>query len=74
MRWGKKSSEKTPGSEICIDLLKLQRELGVKIGERGASAIQLACYEMHRSNHHELGAEHLIVGVLGEGGPAAQLL
>jgi ATP-dependent Clp protease ATP-binding subunit ClpC len=74
MRWSKKSSEKTPGSGICIDLPKLQRELGVRIGERGAAAIQFACHEMHRSNHHELGAEHLIVGVLEEGGPAAQLL
>jgi ATP-dependent Clp protease ATP-binding subunit ClpC len=29
---------------------------------------------MNRTKHHELGAEHLIVGVLEEGGPAAQLL
>ena len=74
MRWSKKSSEKTPGSDVCIDLPKLQRELGVRIGERGAAAIKFACQEMHRSNHHALGAEHLIVGVLREGGPAAQLL
>ena len=38
MRWSKKSSEKTPGSDVCIDLPKLQRELGVRIGERGAAA------------------------------------
>jgi ATP-dependent Clp protease ATP-binding subunit ClpC len=69
----KKSDTKTQDG-ICIDLSTLQRELGVRIGERGATAIQFGCQEMHRSNHHELGAEHLIVGVLEEGGPAAQLL
>jgi len=69
----KKSDKKTQDG-ICIDLPKLQRELGVKIGDRGAAAIKFGCQEMHRSNHHELGAEHLIVGVLEEGGPAAQLL
>jgi ATP-dependent Clp protease ATP-binding subunit ClpC len=73
MRWSKKSGD-IEQDGICIDLPKLQRELGVRIGERGASAIRFGCQEMHRSNHHELGAEHLIVGVLEEGGPAAELL
>jgi len=74
MRWGKKSSEKKLDGRERIDLPRLQRELGVRIGERGAAALLLACDEMDRTSHHELGAEHLIVGVLEEGGPAAQLL
>jgi len=74
MRWGKKSREIKQDGRARIDLPRLQRELGVRIGERGASTLLLACDEMDRTNHHELGAEHLIVGVLEEGGPAAQLL
>jgi ATP-dependent Clp protease ATP-binding subunit ClpC len=74
MRWGKKSGEKRQDSRTRIDLPQLQRELGVRIGERGSTALLFACDEMDRTNHRELGAEHLIVGVLGEGGPAAQLL
>ncbi len=57
-----------------MDVAQLQRALGVRIGERGASALLLAAEEMDRTRHHELGAGHLIVGVLEEGGPAAQLL
>ena len=74
MHWGKKSREKRQDSRTRIDLPQLQRELGVRIGERGSSTFLLACDEMDRTHHHELGAEHLIVGVLEEGGPAAQLL
>ena len=73
MRWGKKSDEKRDG-RARVDLPQLQRELGVRLGERGGSTLLLACDEMDRTKHHELGAEHLIVGVLEEGGPAAQLL
>ncbi|MGC9974272.1 MAG: Clp protease N-terminal domain-containing protein [Gaiellaceae bacterium] len=72
MRWLKKSSEPKQGARI--DIARLQRELGIRIGERGNSTLTLACEEMSRTNHHELGAEHLIVGVLEEGGPAALLL
>jgi len=74
MRWGKKSGEKKQDDQARVDLPRLQRELGVPIGERGGHTLLLACDEMDRTNHHELGAEHLIVGVLEEGGPAAQLL
>ena len=74
MRWGKKSGGERRNDGICIDLPKLQRGLGLPFSERGAESVRFACIEMHRSNHHELGAEHLIVGVLEEGGPAAQLL
>ena len=74
MRWLKKSNEPKRGTGAFIDITRLQRELGVRIGERGSSTLTLACDEMNRSNHRELGAEHLIVGVLEEGGPAAQLL
>ncbi len=74
MRWGKKSREIKQDGRTRVDLPRLQRELGVRIGERGTSTLLLACDEMDRTNHHELGAEHLIVGVLEEGGPAAQLL
>ena len=74
MRWLKKSNEPKRGTGACIDITRLQRELGVRIGERGSSTLTLACDEMNRTNHRELGAEHLIVGVLEEGGPAAQLL
>ena len=71
MRWLKKTRR---GTGVCFDINRLQRELGVRIGERGRSMLTLACDEMNRTNHRELGAEHLIVGVLEEGGPAAQLL
>jgi ATP-dependent Clp protease ATP-binding subunit ClpC len=71
MRWLKKTKR---GTGTCFDITRLQRELGVRIGERGRSMLTLACDEMNRTNHRELGAEHLIVGVLEEGGPAAQLL
>ena len=74
MRWGKKSRDRQLDGRARIDLPRLQRELGVRIGERGTSMLLLACDEMDRTNHHELGAEHLIIGVLEEGGPAAQLL
>jgi len=74
MRWGKKSREIEQDGRSRIDLPRLQRELGVRIGERGSSALLFACDEMDLTNHHELGAEHLIVGVLEEGGPAAQLM
>lgn len=74
MRWGRKSREIKQDGRARIDLPQLQRELGVRIGERGTSTLLLACDEMDRTGHHELGAEHLIVGVLEEGGPAAQLL
>jgi ATP-dependent Clp protease ATP-binding subunit ClpC len=74
MRWGKKSRDRQLDGRARIDLPRLQRELGVRIGERGTSTFLLACDEMDRTNHHELGAEHLIIGVLEEGGPAAQLL
>jgi ATP-dependent Clp protease ATP-binding subunit ClpC len=73
MRW-RKNKPATGSGGSTIDMVKLERELGVCIGERGNSVLSLACLEMDRSNHHELGAEHLIVGVLEEGGPAAQLL
>src|SRR5450759_2419850 len=73
MRW-RKSEEQTPESGSSIDIPRLERELGVRIGERGKVVLSLACVEMDRSNHRELGAEHVIVGVLEEGGPAAQLL
>ncbi len=72
MRWLKKSDKLEQGTGI--DIARVQRELGVRVGERGSSALSLACDEMDRTNHRELGAEHLIVGVLEEGGPAAQLL
>ena len=71
MRWLKKTRR---GTGKCFDINRLQRELGVRIGERGRSMLTLACDEMNRTNHRELGAEHLIVGVLEEGGPAAPLL
>jgi len=73
MRW-LKSGEQKPESGSSIDIPRLERELGVRIGERGKAVLSLACVEMDRSNHRELGAEHVIVGVLEEGGPAAQLL
>jgi ATP-dependent Clp protease ATP-binding subunit ClpC len=73
MRW-RKSGEQKPESGSSLDIPRLERELGVRIGERGKTALSLACVEMDRSNHRELGAEHLIVGVIEEGGPAAQLL
>ena len=73
MRW-LKGGEQKPKSGSSIDVPNLERELGVRIGERGNAVLSLACVEMDRSNHRELGAEHLIVGVLEEGGPAAQLL
>jgi ATP-dependent Clp protease ATP-binding subunit ClpC len=73
MRWRKGKGQTRAGGST-IDMVKLERELGVRIGERGSTVLSLACLEMDRSNHHELGAEHLIVGVLEEGGPAAQLL
>ena len=72
MRWPKSGAKKSEGSSI--DVPKLERELGVRFGERGNAVLSLACVEMDRSNHRELGAEHLIVGVIEEGGPAAQLL
>jgi ATP-dependent Clp protease ATP-binding subunit ClpC len=74
MRWLKKNDKPKRGTGTCFDITRLQRELGVRIGERGRSMLTLACDEMNRTNHRELGAEHLIVGVLEEGGPAAQLL
>jgi ATP-dependent Clp protease ATP-binding subunit ClpA len=74
MRWLKKSNEHKKGSGPYIDIPRLQRELGVDIGERGNVVLTLACDEMNHTDHRELGAEHLIVGVLEEGGPAAQLL
>jgi ATP-dependent Clp protease ATP-binding subunit ClpC len=74
MRWLKKSGGPRQGAGTSIDITRLQRELGVRIGERGSTTLTLACGEMNRTKHHELGAEHLIVGVLEEGGPAAQLL
>lgn len=73
MRW-RKSEEQETGNGSSLDIPKLERELGVRIGERGRLVLSLACVEMDRSNHRELGAEHVIVGVLEEGGPAAQLL
>ena len=73
MRW-LKSGDQKPESGSSLDIPRLERELGVRIGERGKTALSLACVEMDRSNHRELGAEHLIVGVIEEGGPAAQLL
>ncbi|MGD0272372.1 MAG: Clp protease N-terminal domain-containing protein [Gaiellaceae bacterium] len=73
MRW-RKSGEQIPESGSSIDIPRLERELGVRIGARGKVVLSLACVEMDRSNHRELGAEHVIVGVLEEGGPAAQLL
>jgi ATP-dependent Clp protease ATP-binding subunit ClpC len=73
MRW-RKGGERIPGSGSSLDIPGLERELGVRIGERGKVVLSLACVEMDRSNHRELGAEHVIVGVLEEGGPAAQLL
>jgi ATP-dependent Clp protease ATP-binding subunit ClpC len=73
MRWLKGGDRKSEQSS-SIDVPKLERELGVRIGERGKTVLSLACVEMDNSNHRELGAEHLIVGVLEEGGPAAQLL
>jgi ATP-dependent Clp protease ATP-binding subunit ClpC len=73
MRW-LKSGERKPDTGSSIDVPKLERELGVRIGERGKVVLSRACVEMERSNHRELGAEHLIVGVLAEGGPAGQLL
>ncbi len=74
MRWLKKSGGSGQGTVTGIDIARLQRELGVRIGERGTTTLTLACAEMNRTGHRELGAEHLIVGVLEEGGPAAQLL
>ena len=74
MRWLKKSDGHKKGSDPSIDITRLQRDLGVSIGERGRVVLTLACDEMNRTNHRELGAEHLIVGVLEEGGPTAQLL
>jgi len=73
MRWLRKGEQK-PESGSSIDIRMLERKLGVRIGERGKTALSLARVEMDRSNHRELGAEHVIVGVLEEGGPAAQLL
>jgi ATP-dependent Clp protease ATP-binding subunit ClpC len=73
MLW-RRSKKAKPVGGSAIDLVKLSRDLGVGIGDRGSTVLSIACVEMNRSNHHELGAEHLIVGVLEEGGPAAQLL
>ena len=73
MRW-RKSGEQIPEGGSSIDIPRLERDLGVRIGERGKVVLSLACVEMDRSNHRELGAEHVIVGVLEEGGPAATVL
>jgi len=73
MRW-LKSREQERESGSGIDIPMLERELGVRIGERGRVVLSLACAEMNRSKHRELDAEHVIVGVIEEGGPAAQLL
>ncbi|MGD0165773.1 MAG: Clp protease N-terminal domain-containing protein [Gaiellaceae bacterium] len=73
MRW-LKSGERKTSTGPSLEIPKLERELGVGIGERGRVALSRACAEMERSNHRELGAEHLIVGVIQEGGPAGQLL
>lgn len=73
MRW-LKSGDRQSDEGSTLDVPRLERELGVRFGERGKTVLSLGCVEMDRSNHRELGAEHLIVGVLEEGGPAAQLL
>jgi ATP-dependent Clp protease ATP-binding subunit ClpC len=73
MRW-LKGGEQRERSSSTIDVPGLERELGVRFGDRGKAVLSLACVEMDNSNHRELGAEHLIVGVIQEGGPAAKLL
>lgn len=75
MRW-LKSGQRKPGDAgvSSIDVRRLEQDLGVRIGERGRQVLSLACVEIDRSNHRDLGAEHLIVAVLEEGGPAGQLL
>jgi ATP-dependent Clp protease ATP-binding subunit ClpC len=75
MRWLKSGGDrKSDKQQPEVDLPGLESELGVRMGERGRAVLSLACVEVVRSNHHELGAEHLIVGMLEEGGAAAQLL
>ena len=74
MRWLKRGEQEKPENMPGIDLPGMENELGVKVGERGRAVLELACVEVIRSNHRELGAEHLIVGMLEEGGAAAQLL
>jgi ATP-dependent Clp protease ATP-binding subunit ClpC len=73
MGWLRSGARKAEGKS-SFDVPRLEREFGVLVGERGKQVLSLACVEVDRSNHRELGAEHLIVGVLEEGGPAAQLL
>ncbi|MGZ4385916.1 MAG: Clp protease N-terminal domain-containing protein [Gaiellaceae bacterium] len=57
-----------------VDLVALDREFGIALDERGRTAMTLAGEEAIRSKHTEIGAEHLIVGVVAADGPAAQLL
>jgi ATP-dependent Clp protease ATP-binding subunit ClpC len=73
MRWRKKSGEE-PAQTPELDIDALERELGARIGERGRAVLTFACAEVARSNHRELGAEHLMVGLVLEGGRAADLL
>jgi ATP-dependent Clp protease ATP-binding subunit ClpC len=76
MRWFKGEEKKSDRGDRRggLDVPLLERELGVRIGERGRKVLELATTEVERSNHRELGAEHMIVGMLEEGGPAAQLM
>ncbi len=75
MRWLKSVQRKPRDAGVStIDVQRLEQDLGVRFGDRGKQVLSLACVEIDQSNHRELGAEHLIVAVLEEGGPAAKLL
>jgi ATP-dependent Clp protease ATP-binding subunit ClpC len=74
-RWFKSRGEKPQVvAAPQVDLEMLDREFGIGLDDRSRDALAHAGEEAVRSKHTEIGAEHLIAGVVAEGGAGAKLL
>jgi ATP-dependent Clp protease ATP-binding subunit ClpA len=75
LRWFKSRGERPTGpARPRVDLVALDREFGIGLDERARVALTAAGEEAVRSKQTEIGAEHLIAGVVAEGGAGAELL
>jgi ATP-dependent Clp protease ATP-binding subunit ClpC len=75
LRWFKsRIGNPGAGTGPLVDLDALDREFGIGLDERARVALTQAGEEAVRGNHTEIGAEHLIAGVVAEGGAGAELL
>ncbi len=76
LRWFKSRGAKPEAAATPprVALRELDREFGIGLDERAKVVLTHAGEEAARGNHGEMGAEHLIAGVVAEGGAGAELL